>query len=160
MPIKILRIAIWANGLMSVLLGLSILIIWTSVPQLLSNSPDKWALPLSIIGFSIIAMPIIGLGILLLSIRREFGQASSKILRITIWLNGLVSALMALMLLAIRISVSYLPIPYLAKAVPPISLSCMTLFPILGISMLVMEILSRRDRSRNSAGDDAQAESS
>ena len=84
-----------------------------------------------------------------------------KMLRVAIWLNCLVSILLALSMLVAWITIFNAPHNRLLfTAASIISFICVTVLPILGISMLVMEILSRRDRSRSSAGGDAQAESS
>ena len=85
----------------------------------------------------------------------------TKILRIAIWANGAVSVLLALSLLVFLISIFKVPTNlglYLAASML-VAIS-ITAIPILGISMVVMEILSRRDRSRGSASGHAQAESS
>ena len=84
----------------------------------------------------------------------------TKILRITIWANGAVSILLALSLLVLLISIFKVPPnPGLYIAASMLVAFSITAIPILGISMVVMEILSRRDRSRASAGGGAQAES-
>ena len=85
----------------------------------------------------------------------------TKILRITIWANGAVSILLALSLLVFLISIFKVP-PNLGlyMAASMLVAISITAIPILGISMVVMEILSRRDRSPSSTDDDAQAESS
>ena len=84
-----------------------------------------------------------------------------KMLRVAIWLNCLVSILLALSMLVAWITIFNAPhSPHLFTAASIISFICVTVLPILGISMVVMEILSRRDRSRSSAGGDAQTESS
>ena len=84
-----------------------------------------------------------------------------KILRIAIWLNCLVSILLALSMLVAWITIFNAPHNRLLfTAASIISFICVTAIPILGVSMVVMEILSRRDRSRNSPAADAQAESS
>ena len=83
-----------------------------------------------------------------------------KMLKIMIWANGAVSVLLALSLLVLLISIFKVPPNlglYIAASV--LVAFSITAIPILGISMVVMEILSRRDRSRSSAGEDAQAES-
>ena len=91
----------------------------------------------------------------------EFQQVPTKILRIAIWANGAVSILLALSLLLFLISIFKVP-PNLGLYMAASMLVAISIIaiPILGISMVVMEFLSRRDRSRGSAGDDAQAESS
>ena len=161
-PTKILRITIWLNGLVSVLLALSILAVWIISAFNLHNLPDpRLFRALSVfIAACTIGMPVIGVCMLLMFIRREARQAPSKILHITIWLNGSVSVLLILMLISIRVIASYLHNPHLILSVTQFAILFLILLPILGISMLVMEILSRRDRSRSSAGGDAQAESS
>ena len=84
-----------------------------------------------------------------------------KMLRVAIWLNCLASILLALSLLVGWITIFNAPYsPHLFTVASILFALCVTAIPILGISMVVMEILSRRDRSRGSAGGDAQAESS
>ena len=81
-------------------------------------------------------------------------------LRVAIWLNGLVSILLALSILVAWMTIFNVPHNrHLFTAASIISFICLTVVPVLGVSMVVMEILSRRDRSRASAGDNAQAES-
>ncbi|MYC08056.1 MAG: hypothetical protein F4X57_12940 [Chloroflexi bacterium] len=82
----------------------------------------------------------------------------TKKLRIAIWANGAVSILLALTMLLFWISLSKVPPnQHLFTAAFIISAICVTTIPVLGVCMVVMEILGRRDRSRNSAGGDDQA---
>ena len=82
----------------------------------------------------------------------------TKNLRLMIWLNCLASILLALSVLVAGIILFNAPhYRTLYIAVSIISFLCTLLVPILGVSMVVMEILSRRDRSRNSVGGDDQA---
>ena len=84
-----------------------------------------------------------------------------KILRIAIWLNCLVSVLMALSMVMVWILIFNAPHSrHLFMVASIIFAICLTAIPVLGISMVVMEFLSRRDRSRSSGSGDAQAESS
>ena len=85
----------------------------------------------------------------------------TKILHITIWANGAVSVLLALSLLVFLISIFKVP-PNLGLYMAASMLVAISIIaiPILGVCMVVMEFLSRRDRSRSSAGGDAQTESS
>ena len=84
-----------------------------------------------------------------------------KILRIAIWLNCLVSVLLALSMMVAWMTIFNAPHnKHLFTAAAIISFICVTVIPILGVCMVVMEILSRRDRSRGSVAAGAQAESS
>lgn len=84
-----------------------------------------------------------------------------KMLRVAIWLNCLASILLALSLLVAWITIFNAPHnQHLFTVASIISAICVTVIPILGVCMVVMEILSRRDRSSDPAGNDAQAESS
>ncbi len=69
-----------------------------------------------------------------------------KILRIMIWANGLVAISMVLSLLVVWITAPSQHGPYIMRLVTQFVILCVVLFPILGICMLLMEILSRRDR--------------
>ncbi len=83
-----------------------------------------------------------------------------KILKIMIWANGAVSVLLALSILVAWMTVFNAPHNrHLFTAASIISFICLIVIPVLGVSMVVMEVLIRRDRSRASAGDDAQTES-
>lgn len=85
----------------------------------------------------------------------------TKMLRVAIWLNCLMSILLALSLLVAWMTIFNAPHnKYLFTAASIISFICVAAIPILGVCMVVMEILSRRDRSRASTGGDAHAESS
>jgi len=84
-----------------------------------------------------------------------------KMLRIAIWLNCLVSVLLPLSMMVAWMTIFNAPHnQYLFTAAAAISFICVTVIPILGICMVVMEILSRRDRSRSSGSGDVQTESS
>ena len=145
---KILRITIWLNGLVSVLLALSMLVVWIAGFNL-PNLPDpRLFRALSVFTAACtIGMPVIGVCMLLMFIKREARQAPSRMLHITIWLNGSVSVLLILMLISIRVIASYLHNPHLILVVTQFAILFLIPLPILGISMLVMQILSRRDRS-------------
>ena len=81
-------------------------------------------------------------------------------LRVVIWLNGLVSILLALSILVWWMTIFNTPHnKHLLTAASILSFICLIVIPILGVSMVVMEILTRKDRSRASAGDNAQTES-
>lgn len=69
-----------------------------------------------------------------------------KILRIAIWLNGLVGISMALALLVVWITAPYQHGPYIMELATKLAIFYLTVVLILGISMLVMEIMGRRDR--------------
>ena len=84
----------------------------------------------------------------------------TKTLRVVSWLNCLASILLALSVLVFWIVIFNAPHNQpLFTAASVISFICMIALPILGVCMVVMEILSRRDRSHDSAGDDTQTES-
>ena len=81
--------------------------------------------------------------------------------RIVIWANGVVSVLLALSLLVAGMTIFNAPHNrHLFTAASIVSFICSTAIPVLGVCMVVMEILSRRGRSRDSAGGHAQAKSS
>lgn len=81
-------------------------------------------------------------------------------LRVAIWLNGLTSVLLALSMLVAWMTIFNAPHNrHLFTAASIISFICLIVIPVLGVSMVVMEVLIRRDRSRASAGDDTQTES-
>ncbi len=72
-----------------------------------------------------------------------------------IWANGAVSVLLALSMLVAWMTIFNAPHNrHLFTAASIISFICVTVIPILGVSMVVMEILSRRDRIRASIAAD------
>ena len=70
-----------------------------------------------------------------------------KILRIIIWANGAVSVLLVFSLLVAWTSAFHSYSLGLLWLVTQFGIKCVLLLPILGISMLLMEILSRRGSS-------------
>ncbi len=69
-----------------------------------------------------------------------------KILRVVIWLNGLVAVSLVLSLMMVWITAPTQYGPYIIRAVEQFFILCVVLFTILGIGMLIMKILIRRDR--------------
>ena len=82
----------------------------------------------------------------------------TKNLRLMIWLNCLASILLALSVLVAGIVMFNAPhYWHLYITLCVIAFICMISLPIMGVCMVVMEILGRRDRSHDSAGGDDQA---
>lgn len=76
----------------------------------------------------------------------EFQQVPQKILRIAIWLNGLLAISLVASLFVLLTTELSPHRQYITRTVEQFLILCVFLFPVLGISMPLMEILSRRDR--------------